>query len=63
MHVNVNYDLCESNGICAGIAPETFELDDDDNLQLHATEVTTENRDRIQQAIDSCPRNALFLEG
>ena len=62
MRVNADYDLCESNGICAGIAPETFELDDDDNLQLHDTEVRPDNESRIRQAVDSCPRNALFLE-
>jgi ferredoxin len=62
MRVNVNYDLCEANGICVGIAPETFELDDDDNLHLHDTEVVSGNEDRIRQAVDCCPRNALFLE-
>lgn len=62
MRVNVNYDLCEANGICVGIAPETFELDDDDNLHLHHTELTAANESRIRQAVDSCPRNALFLE-
>lgn len=63
MRVNVNYDLCEANGICGGIAPETFDLDDDDNLHLQNTEVTPENEDRLRQAVDSCPRSALLLDG
>ncbi len=29
MRVKADFDLCESNAICVGIAPETFELDDD----------------------------------
>jgi ferredoxin len=58
----VDYDLCEANGICVGIAPEVFDLDDDDNLHLLATDVTVSNESRIQQAIDSCPRNALRNE-
>jgi ferredoxin len=58
----VDYDLCEANGICVGIAPEVFDLDDDDNLHLLATDVTVSNESRIQQAIDSCPRNALRIE-
>jgi ferredoxin len=60
--VGVDYDLCEANGICVGIAPEVFDLDDDDNLHLLATDVTVSNESRIQQAIDSCPRNALRIE-
>lgn len=61
--VAVDYDLCEANGICAGIAPEVFELDDDDNLHLLDPTVTARNESRIRQAVDSCPRNALRIEG
>ena len=60
--VAVDYDLCEANGICVGIAPETFDLDDDDNLHLLRTDVTTKDESRIEQAVDSCPRNALRIE-
>jgi ferredoxin len=60
--VAVDYDLCEANGICVGIAPEVFDLDDDDNLHLLRTDVTHESESRIQQAVDSCPRNALRIE-
>ena len=34
MKIKVDFDLCETNGLCEGIAPEVFELDDDDFLQL-----------------------------
>ena len=60
--VAVDYDLCEANGICVGIDPEVFHLDDDDNLHLLATDVTAENEPRIKQAVDSCPRNAIRIE-
>ncbi len=60
--VAVDYDLCEANGICVGIDPEVFDLDDEDNLHLLRTDVTPQNQSRIQQAIDSCPRNALRIE-
>jgi ferredoxin len=60
--VAVDYDLCEANGICVGIAPEVFDLDDDDNLHLLDTAVTPANESRILQAVDSCPRNALRIE-
>ena len=32
--VIVDYDLCESNAMCMDVAPEVFELDDDDYLQV-----------------------------
>lgn len=60
--VAVDYDLCEANGICVGIAPEVYDLDDEDNLHLVETDVTAANESRIQQTIDSCPRNALRIE-
>ena len=34
MRVVVDYDLCESNAICMAVAPEVFEVDDADNLNL-----------------------------
>ena len=30
MRVHVDRDRCEGNAICVGIAPDLFELDDDD---------------------------------
>ena len=62
MRVKADYDLCEANGVCAGIAPDTFELDDDDNLNLLDDQVTDANEFRIEQAVDSCPKAALSIE-
>jgi ferredoxin len=59
MRVQADFDLCEANALCVGIAPETFELDDDDYLQILDDHVTPENESRIRQAVASCPRNAL----
>lgn len=62
MRLNVDFDLCEANAICVGIAPDVFDLDDDDNLHLLVPEVTPENESRIRQAVDSCPRTALRID-
>ena len=61
MKVKADFDLCESNAICVGIAPDVFEVDDDDYLQILDDRVTDENRARIDQAIASCPKAALSL--
>jgi ferredoxin len=62
MKVKADFDLCESNAICVGIAPDVFEVDDDDYLQILTDEVTDENRARIEQAVASCPKAALRIE-
>jgi ferredoxin len=62
MRVKADFDLCESNAICVGIAPETFQLDDDDYLQVLDDLVTPENEQRIKQAVASCPKAALSIE-
>lgn len=61
MRVRVDYDLCEANGVCEGIVPETFQLDDDDNLNLLDDAVTPANEAKITQAVSSCPKAALSV--
>ena len=34
MRIVVDFDLCESNAVCMGIAPEVFEVRDDDFLYV-----------------------------
>ncbi|MEQ6900726.1 ferredoxin [Nocardioides sp. YIM 152588] len=63
MKIKVDFDLCESNGLCEAMAPDVFELDDDDLLQVHTDETTPENLDRVKQAVAACPRAAISLEG
>ncbi len=61
MKVKADFDLCESNAVCVGIAPDVFEIDDDDYLQILDDEVTDENRARVEQAVASCPKAALSI--
>lgn len=61
MKVKVDFDLCESNALCEAIAPETFEIDDDDFLQILDDRVTDENRERIERAVASCPKSAISI--
>jgi ferredoxin len=61
MKVEVDWDLCESNGVCMGIIPEVFELGDDDMLTILQPEVTPENKEQIRDAIRQCPRQAIFI--
>ena len=62
MRVVVDYDRCESNAICMGMAPEVFEVRDDDNLYLLQENPPEELRGKVEQAVRSCPKQALSLE-
>ena len=62
MKIKIDWDLCESNGLCEAMAPEVFELDDDDFLQLKTEQTTPDNIDAVKRAVAACPRAAISLE-
>ena len=61
MRVTVDRDLCEANGVCAGLAPEVFDLDGEDYLHIVAPEVPAARADEVRRAVASCPKQALRL--
>lgn len=60
--VNVDYDLCESNAVCMGIAPDVFEVRDDDMLYLLIEHPAPSRHDAVRLAAERCPRQAIFIE-
>ena len=61
MRVVHDTTLCESHGLCTSVAPDRFELDDDDNLIVHKWEVEDSELATVRLAVESCPRQALRL--
>jgi len=62
MKVRVDRDRCDGNGVCMGIAPEVFDVDD--NQYLHIAETIPDDPDlraRVRIAVTSCPILALKL--
>ena len=62
MKIIVDRQRCDGNGVCMGIAPEVFDVDDD--LYLHVAENIPEGpelRARVRQSVTSCPILALKL--
>lgn len=60
MDVEVDFDRCEANGVCVGIAPEVFDLNDDDELiVVHPTpagvRISFATRSRSAR-VRRCPR-------
>lgn len=60
MRVGVIPDRCEANLVCLGIAPEVFDVDDDDYVVILQEEVPADQEDLVEQAIAECPRAALI---
>ena len=62
MRVVVDFDTCQSNAVCQGIAPEVFEVRDDDNLYLLIEQPDESLRPKIEQAVRMCPKQAISIE-
>ncbi|MQY24627.1 ferredoxin [Nocardia aurantia] len=62
MKLIVDFDQCEANGICVGIAPDIFELDDQDYLNVNVSDVPDDRLEAVREAVAQCPKAALRLE-
>jgi ferredoxin len=51
---------CEANGVCVGLVPDVFDLDENDHL--HVVEEPPEHlTDQVRHAVRSCPKAALSV--
>ncbi|WP_197378788.1 ferredoxin [Mycolicibacterium mengxianglii] len=60
MRVEVDRDRCEGNAVCVGIAPDLFDLDDEDYAVMKVDEIPTDQEDLAEQSVAECPRAALI---
>ena len=60
MRVEVDRDRCEGNAVCLGIAPDLFDLDDEDYAVIKADPVPEGQEDLAEQSVAECPRAALI---
>ena len=59
--VVVNFDLCESNAICMEVAPEVFEVRDDDFLYILDESPGADLRPKVVEAVQRCPKQAISI--
>ena len=62
MRVVVDWDLCESNGLCMTAAPEVFQLQDDDTLLILQETPDESLRAEVADAVRTCPKQAISLQ-
>ncbi|HWD66055.1 MAG TPA: ferredoxin [Solirubrobacteraceae bacterium] len=61
MKVNVDMNLCQSHGECVLVAPDVFDLGDDDVLTW-TEDVPEDRRADMEAAVNACPMMAISLE-
>ena len=62
MRIVVDFVLCESNALCMGVAPELFEVRDDDALYVLNENPGEELRSKAEAAVRICPKQAISIE-
>ena len=61
MRVVVDQDKCTGLGLCESISPDFFEVQDDGSLELLRSDVKEGQVAILQEAVRSCPTEALRL--
>ena len=59
LKILIDRDSCDGYGNCLFVAPEIFDLDDENKVILLTEDVTDENSELIDLAINECPMRAI----
>lgn len=59
--VVVDQDECVGCGTCVEISEDVFKMNDDDKAEVYG-KVTADNKDEVQEAVDTCPASAISWE-
>jgi len=63
MKIVVDFELCQSHGLCTQAAPKLFEIRDDGFLYVLDETPGEDQRKTAEQAVRECPTGAIALEG
>ena len=62
MKVTVDDDRCRGHGVCTGLCPEVFTLNDDGYTVVENPEVPAEYQEAVRDAAAQCPERAIVIE-
>lgn len=62
MKVVVDFDVCQSNALCMGVAPEVFEVRDDGYLYVLDEHPGEDLRAKMEEAARMCPTQAISVQ-
>ncbi|MDV3132618.1 ferredoxin [Mycobacterium sp. 29Ha] len=60
--VEVDLDLCQGHAMCELEAPDVFTVPKRGKVEILDTEPPDDARDEVQNAVDMCPTQALFIK-
>ena len=63
MKIAIDWNRCIGSGMCVGIAPHLFQLDDKDNLNVLIEEPGEDERAKVEAAEACCPVEAISISG
>ena len=61
MRIVVDRAKCTGLGMCEAVAPDLFEVQSDGSLTMLCDRPSDEQRDQAEEAVTSCPTEALSL--
>lgn len=61
MTVKIDRDACIGCGLCEGICPEVFKMDDE-NIAVVIAQPDAATEDKAKEAAESCPASAITIE-
>ena len=61
MKIVVDWDLCLGSGMCAGIAPDLFELDSEGSMSVRIETPSDDYRTSLETAAACCPVEAISV--
>lgn len=62
IEVEIDHNLCIGCGTCEGICPEVFEVREDGKSYVKEGADLEANREKIRDAEDSCPEQAIIVK-
>lgn len=62
MRIVVDFDLCQSHGLCMEAAPEVFEITDDGLLDVKLETPEESLRVKVERAVRECPTGAISIQ-
>ena len=62
MKIVVDRHACEGNARCAEVAPQIFEVRDDDKSYVTVQNPPANLQEKVKLAVKLCPRQAISIE-